>query len=77
MFIYFVQISVFLIDHAWTYELKDARQNLDNHPNLLNRMANIMSIEAESENNQKIDDVLENMWKFNQTYKLSSQNPVI
>ena len=87
--------SVFLIDHAWTYSVNEARKNLMEHDNLMERMFNLMSLklddseELEEELDEKtgteaaqngkllkINAVLENMWKFNQTYKILSDKPV-
>ena len=69
---------VFLIDHAWTYHVNEARATLSQMDSLLDRMCNLMNIQlhdAEEESEEakkqmKIDAVFENMWKYNQTYKL-------
>jgi tubulin--tyrosine ligase-like protein 12 len=68
--------SVFLIDHAWTYRVNDARSNLIEMEGLLDRMCNLMSISIDSDESDevkkklKVEAVFEKMWKFNQTYKL-------
>ncbi len=78
--------GIFLVDHAWTYRLNEARKALMDNENLLNRMCNLMNIKVDSEDSQlseqeltnlKIESVFENMWKFNQTYKLSTAELVI
>ena len=63
--------AIFLIDHAWTYRIKDARNNLMNIPNLYERMASLMNIDAETKEDG-IEIVLQRMWKYNQTYTLTS-----
>ncbi|XP_036617053.1 tubulin--tyrosine ligase-like protein 12 [Trichosurus vulpecula] len=65
--------SIFLIDHAWTYRVEHARQQLLQVPGLLHRMANLMGIEFHGEipDEGPVDLVLEEMWKYNQTYQLS------
>ncbi|XP_010144921.1 PREDICTED: tubulin--tyrosine ligase-like protein 12, partial [Eurypyga helias] len=65
--------SVFLIDHAWTYRVEHARQQLLHVPGLLHRMANLMGIDFHGEipDEGSIEQVLQEMWKYNQTYKLS------
>ncbi|XP_068959003.1 tubulin--tyrosine ligase-like protein 12 [Petaurus breviceps papuanus] len=65
--------SIFLIDHAWTYRIEHARQQLLQVPGLLHRMANLMGIEFHGEipDEGSVELVLEEMWKFNQTYQLS------
>ncbi len=63
--------AIFLIDHAWTYRIKDARNNLINIPNLYERMASLMNIDTETKEDG-IEVILQRMWKFNQTYTLTS-----
>uniref|UniRef100_A0A9W3GCW1 Tubulin--tyrosine ligase-like protein 12 n=1 Tax=Camelus bactrianus TaxID=9837 RepID=A0A9W3GCW1_CAMBA len=65
--------SIFLIDHAWTCRVEHARQQLLQVPGLLHRMANLMGVEFHGElpSAEAVDLVLEEMWKFNQTYQLA------
>ncbi|XP_034993736.1 tubulin--tyrosine ligase-like protein 12 [Zootoca vivipara] len=65
--------SIFLIDHAWTYRVEHARQQLLQVPGLLHRMANLMGIDFHREvpDERAVTQVLEEMWKYNQTYQLS------
>lgn len=65
--------SVFLVDHAWTYRMPYARQQLQEVPGLLPRMAALMGIDfhGEAPDPDTVDLVLEEMWKYNQTYRLS------
>uniref|UniRef100_A0A8C8ZDS3 Tubulin tyrosine ligase like 12 n=1 Tax=Prolemur simus TaxID=1328070 RepID=A0A8C8ZDS3_PROSS len=65
--------SIFLIDHAWTCRVEHARQQLQQVPGLLHRMANLMGIEFHGElpSADVVALVLEEMWKFNQTYQLA------
>jgi hypothetical protein len=73
-------IRVFLIDHAWTYKTQEASKNLMEHEQLLDRMCKLMNINSSEEEEinteeskrMKVDAVLRNMWKYNQTYKLST-----
>lgn len=65
--------SIFLIDHAWTCRVEHARKQLQQVPGLLHRMANLMGIEFHGEvpSPEAVGLVLEEMWKFNQTYQLA------
>ncbi|XP_060759389.1 tubulin--tyrosine ligase-like protein 12 [Neoarius graeffei] len=65
--------SVYLVDHAWTYRVENARQQLMEVPGLLVRMASLMGFpfHGEAPDPDIVDLVLDNMWKFNQTYQLS------
>ena len=78
---------VFLVDHAWTYRLNEARAALYENEALLTRMFNLMNIKlADVEENEenagkslvdrKVDLVMKTMWKYNQTYKLSTEKLV-
>lgn len=53
--------------------MEHARRQLQQVPGLLHRMANLMGIEFHGElpTAEAVDQVLEQMWKFNQTYQLS------
>jgi hypothetical protein len=78
---------LFLIDHAWTYRINEAREHLIKYEGLVERMCNLMQIpvddddddETNSENkkNRRIELIVENMWKYNQTYNLTFENMVI
>lgn len=63
--------AIFLIDHAWTYRIKDARNDLETIPNLYERMAVLMNINSDTKEDG-IELILQRMWKFNQTYTLTS-----
>ncbi|VTJ86885.1 Hypothetical predicted protein [Marmota monax] len=65
--------SIFLIDHAWTCRVEHARQQQQQVPGLLHRMASLMGIEFHSElpSLEAVALVLEDMWKFNQTYQVA------
>ncbi|KAL5995106.1 hypothetical protein ACLOJK_025164 [Asimina triloba] len=42
------QSNVFLIDHAWTFRLSDARKQLQEVPGLAERMASLMCVDSDS-----------------------------
>lgn len=63
--------AIFLIDHAWTYRINDARNDLKSIPKLYERMASLMNINCDTKEDG-IVLILQRMWKFNQTYTLSS-----
>ncbi|KAM8884390.1 tubulin--tyrosine ligase-like protein 12 [Synchiropus picturatus] len=65
--------SVFLVDHAWTYHVCTAREQLEQIPGLLHRMASLMGVDfhGEAPDPDVLELVLERMWKYNQTYQLS------
>ncbi|CAF1448631.1 unnamed protein product [Rotaria sp. Silwood1] len=63
--------AIFLIDHAWTYRINDARNDLKSIPNLYERMASLMNVNSDTKDDG-IELILQRMWKFNQTYTLAS-----
>ena len=63
--------AIFLVDHAWTYRIKDARSNLKNIPNLYERMAALMNVDTDTKDDG-IEVILQRMWRYNQTYTLTS-----
>ncbi|TKS91012.1 Tubulin--tyrosine ligase-like protein 12 [Collichthys lucidus] len=65
--------SVFLVDHAWTYHVETARQQLEQVPGLLPRMASLVGVDfhGEAPDPDTVELVMESMWKYNQTYHLS------
>ncbi|XP_040886527.1 tubulin--tyrosine ligase-like protein 12 [Toxotes jaculatrix] len=65
--------SVFLVDHAWTYRVDHARQQLEQIPGLLSRMASLMGVDfhGEAPDPDTVELVMERMWKYNQTYHIS------
>ncbi|XP_072309465.1 tubulin--tyrosine ligase-like protein 12 [Eucyclogobius newberryi] len=65
--------SVFLVDHAWTTRVPGARQQLQDVPGLMPRMAALMGLDFHGEvpDPETVDQVLDEMWKYNQTYRLS------
>ncbi|KAK4329348.1 hypothetical protein Pmani_000297 [Petrolisthes manimaculis] len=69
--------SIFVIDHAWTYRAHEARHCLRDIPGLLDRMVALMDIPNNEDNNQQqlIEKVLQEMWKYNGTYSLAKGNP--
>ena len=69
-----------MIDHAWTYRVNEARSSLIEHESLADRMCNLMNIKVDEDDEAdeetlkklKVDAILEQMWKYNQTYKIST-----
>ncbi|XP_076758486.1 tubulin tyrosine ligase-like 12 isoform X1 [Xylocopa sonorina] len=64
--------NIYLIDHAWTYDIGNARQHLSTIPHLLDRMCTLMGCDVDADEDRKIDFVLNEMWRYNQSFSLSS-----
>ena len=76
-----------MVDHAWTYTVNDAKKHLRESEQLVCRMCELMNIDesdvdiketddAETINDKKVVAVFENMWKYNQTYKIATDKKV-
>ena len=64
------------MDHAWTFRPSLAREQLVRIPGLAERMAALMDIErdeASEDEKQVVDEILVQMWRFANTYWVSSQ----
>lgn len=56
---------IYLIDHAWTYQVNDARVQLQMIPGLVERMAALMRVENEEQDKEQIiENILTEMWKL-------------
>ncbi|RZF45052.1 hypothetical protein LSTR_LSTR002013 [Laodelphax striatellus] len=62
---------IYLIDHAWTYNPNEAKEQLLNVPGLLDRMCKMMNVDL-SEPGNAAESVYSEMWKYNQTYSIAS-----
>ena len=61
------------MDHAWTYRVEHGRQQLEQIPGLLHRMASLMGVpfHGEAPDPDTVDLVMDSMWKYSQTYQLA------
>lgn len=65
--------EIYIIDHAWTYRINNARTQLKQVPALLNRLANMMGA-SHLDTDDAIEFVMQEMWRFNQMYALGATN---
>ena len=65
---------IYLVDHAWTFRSDNARQMLLQHPNLLERMANLFELDDDDTIDKKLllERVMDAKWKWAQTYSIGS-----
>lgn len=63
--------EIYLIDHAWTFQLNQVKQQLNDYPQLATRMVSIMGID-ENENNETVinEKILQKIWKYCQFYSI-------
>jgi len=60
-----------LIDHAWTFRLSGARQQLEQHAQLADRLSAITGVDLELED--RVDKILRRLWKYCQAYSIGSE----
>lgn len=65
--------EIYIVDHAWTYRLHNARSQLRQIPTLLNRLS-IMMGASHLETEEAIDFIMDAMWRYNQMYALGAAN---
>jgi tubulin--tyrosine ligase-like protein 12 len=67
--------NIFLIDHAWTTTPENARKQLQDNPNLLPRMEQMMGIVQKDNAPESLQDRVERvydvMWKYIQNYRVT------
>ncbi|XP_017025140.1 tubulin--tyrosine ligase-like protein 12 [Drosophila kikkawai] len=63
--------AIYLIDHAWTFRLNSARQQLQQYPHLADRLSAITGVDLELED--RIDKILRRLWKYCHAYSIGSE----
>ncbi|EDW89241.2 LOW QUALITY PROTEIN: uncharacterized protein Dyak_GE23607 [Drosophila yakuba] len=63
--------AIFLVDHAWTFRLNGARQQLEQYPKLADRLSAITGVDLELEN--RVDKILRRLWKYCHAYSIGSE----
>jgi len=63
--------AIYLIDHAWTFRLSGARQQLEQHSQLADRLSAITGVDLELED--RVDKILRRLWKYCQAYSIGSE----
>ncbi|KAF7265549.1 hypothetical protein GWI33_021004 [Rhynchophorus ferrugineus] len=63
--------NIFLIDHAWTYEISKAKAHLQYDP-IRFRMAKILGIDVNLPKEELIDKIFDNMWRINSSYSVKN-----
>lgn len=71
--------EIYIIDHAWTYRLNNARQQLRQVSSLRSRLTNMMvgagaavANPSDDDNERAIEFIMREMWRYNQMYALGT-----
>ncbi|KXJ70481.1 hypothetical protein RP20_CCG023429 [Aedes albopictus] len=66
--------EIYLVDHAWTFRTDNARQLLNEHPPLVNRLAIMMGIDQEDvPASVVISKIMNDVWKWCNMYSLNGE----
>ncbi|CAH8588628.1 unnamed protein product [Heterobilharzia americana] len=69
--------NIFIVDHAWTFDVEFMKQGILQLPSLLERMAALMEISTVNQRNEDIAlKICEKTWKFCRHYKLSARQNI-
>ncbi|GJQ76107.1 hypothetical protein Trydic_g1856 [Trypoxylus dichotomus] len=63
---------IYLIDHAWTFRIEHAKNQLLQIESLRERMATIMGIDSEMNKNELCQKILDEMWKYTNSYSIGN-----
>ncbi|BFG04305.1 tubulin--tyrosine ligase-like protein 12 [Drosophila madeirensis] len=61
-------LAVYLIDHCWTFRLNNARQTLEENPQLADRLSAMTGVDLEHE--QRVDKILKRLWRYCHAYSI-------
>lgn len=61
--------AVFLIDHALTFKTDILRKQLVDNPSIVNRLSIMMGLS----DNDDVEKVMENIWRFSNFYSINAQ----
>lgn len=64
--------AVFLIDHAVTFKVDILRKQLSDNPSIVNRLSIMMGLS----DNDDLEKVMENIWRFSNFYSINAQGEI-
>lgn len=68
--------QIYLVDHAWTYRVDQAKSQLQEHEGLLQRMCSIMGIPSSQSKEHLVNAVFEESWRYANTYFVANAENV-
>lgn len=64
--------EIYLIDHAWTFRITEARKNLQEIPSLRTRLSNLMGIDNDIDGLE--DEILRKIWRYSNMYSINADS---
>lgn len=68
--------QIYLIDHAWTFKIENAKRQLLEIDTLRERLAVIVGADDEQPKEELVDEIFKNMWKFSNFYSIANTENV-
>ncbi|XP_074035703.1 tubulin tyrosine ligase-like 12 isoform X2 [Leptinotarsa decemlineata] len=69
-------LHIYLIDHAWTYRVDQAKQQLLQHDSLRQRLCNMFDKDSSLAKEELVEELFDSLWKINNYYTISSADNV-
>ncbi|KAB0801588.1 hypothetical protein PPYR_03774 [Photinus pyralis] len=66
--------NIYLIDHAWTFEVKNARKQLQTLTELRRRVASITGVEETENEEEMCEQIFDEIWKYGNFYWAQTNN---
>ncbi|KAG5899834.1 hypothetical protein JTB14_012305 [Gonioctena quinquepunctata] len=68
--------QIYLIDHAWTYRVEHAKQQLLEHDSLRRRLSNMFDLDTSTPKEELVEKLFDNLWKINNYYSIGNADNV-
>lgn len=67
---------IYLIDHAWTFRVEDAKRQLHEMEPLRKRMGNIVGVAEDLAEAEQVEEIFKEMWRYCNFYSVASTENV-
>lgn len=67
---------IYLIDHAWTFKVEDAKKQLQELEPLRKRMQSIMGINEDLSGDKQVEEIFRQLWRYCNFYTIASTENV-
>lgn len=64
--------QIYLIDHAWTFKIENAKKQLLEIDTLRERLAVIVGVDDDLPKDELADEIFKNLWKFSNFYSIAN-----
>ncbi|XP_018332543.1 tubulin--tyrosine ligase-like protein 12 [Agrilus planipennis] len=68
--------QIYIVDHAWTFRMENAKQQLYELHSLRSRLANLLNINQDQDTENLIEEIYKVMWKYCNYYSIANAESV-